>query len=231
MDQSGILSQAPTERRSTRERQLTWAAKRVLDIGVCLLLFPFGLVLFAVISLWIRLDSPGPALFIQPRIGKNGKPFRMYKFRSMQAGEPDRNERDFMQSYIQGDVIQADNDQIKPMYKPDHSGRITRAGRFLRKTSLDELPQLINIIKGEMSLVGPRPNVPWEVESYQDWHFGRLETLPGVTGLAQVRGRSGLPFDAIVKLDLEYIEKQSLSFDLKILWWTLLAVASRHGAA
>lgn len=230
MDQSRALSQASAETKTFNQRQWYGITKRILDLGLCLLILPLALPLFFLISLWIMLDSPGPALFIQERIGRGGKPFRMYKFRSMRVGEPDRVERDFMQSYIQGNVSLSPDDQFKPMFKPDHSDRITRSGRILRKTSLDELPQLINIFLGEMSLVGPRPNVRWEVESYQDWHHRRLDALPGVTGLAQVRGRSGLPFDDIVHYDLEYIEKQSAVFDIKILWWTFLTVVSRHGA-
>jgi lipopolysaccharide/colanic/teichoic acid biosynthesis glycosyltransferase len=103
-------------------------------------------------------------------------------------------------------------------------------GRILRKTSLDELPQILNVLKGEMSLVGPRPNVAWEVEAYRSWHHERLEVLPGITGLAQVRGRSAISFDHIVRYDVEYVEKQSLALDFKVLCWTLMAVFSRAGA-
>ncbi len=116
------------------------------------------------------------------------------------------------------------------IYKPAQASQITRVGRFLRKTSLDELPQVLNVLKGEMSLVGPRPNVPYEVEEYQLWHSERLEVLPGITGLAQVKGRSSISFSRIVKYDIEYIEEQSLVEDLHILVRTVLSVFSRKGA-
>lgn len=118
----------------------------------------------------------------------------------------------------------------KKFFKPARDSDVTRVGRILRKTSLDELPQIINVLKGEMSLVGPRPNIPYEVEEYRFWHHERLEVLPGITGLAQVRGRSSLSFDRIVKYDIDYVEKQSLMLDLKILWWTLTAVLHGTGA-
>jgi lipopolysaccharide/colanic/teichoic acid biosynthesis glycosyltransferase len=110
------------------------------------------------------------------------------------------------------------------IYKPVQTSQLTRVGRILRKTSLDELPQILNVLKGEMSLVGPRPNVSWEVEEYRGWHCERLEVLPGITGLAQVRGRSGISFDRIVEYDIEYVEKQGPALDLKILAWTLITV-------
>jgi lipopolysaccharide/colanic/teichoic acid biosynthesis glycosyltransferase len=116
------------------------------------------------------------------------------------------------------------------IHKPIQASEMTRVGRLLRRTSLDELPQIINVLKGEMSLVGPRPNVPWEVEEYKEWHKERLEALPGITGLAQVRGRSDITFDAIAKHDIEYIQQQSLLLDLKILWWTVLSVILADGA-
>jgi lipopolysaccharide/colanic/teichoic acid biosynthesis glycosyltransferase len=149
----------------------------------------------------------------------------------MRTGEADVSERSFMQSYIQGNLRISELTNGKAKYKPNNTNRITRVGRLLRKTSLDELPQIFNIIRGEMSLVGPRPNVPWEVDCYHDWHFRRLETLPGITGLAQVHGRSELTFDDIVKYDVEYIEKQSIFLDLKILWSTVICVLNRQGAS
>lgn len=116
------------------------------------------------------------------------------------------------------------------VFKPFTASQVTRIGSFLRKTSLDELPQILNVFKGEMSLVGPRPNVPWEVEAYKPWHHERLEVLPGITGLAQVHGRSSITFDRIVQYDIEYVQKQSLLLDLRVFWWTLAAVVARSGA-
>jgi lipopolysaccharide/colanic/teichoic acid biosynthesis glycosyltransferase len=132
-----------------------------------------------------------------------------------------------MQAFVKGEV---EDDASRVVYKPIQAAQITRVGRILRKTSLDELPQMINVLRGEMSLVGPRPNVPWEVDVYRQWHHERLEVLPGITGLAQVRGRSCIRFDSIVNRDIEYIEQRSLSLDLKILWWTFLTVVGNKGA-
>lgn len=204
-------------------------AKRVMDVALCLLAMPLVLPLLALCALAIRLDSPGPALFVQERIGKGGRRFRMYKFRTMQHNLDDSYHRAFMKAFINGRI--GDDEKGVAIYKPVQASQVTRVGRILRKTSLDELPQLINVLKGEMSLVGPRPNVPWEVEEYRGWHNERLEVLPGITGLAQVRGRSGIVFDSIVKYDIEYIEKQSLAMDLKILWWTVVSVLLGRGAS
>lgn len=212
-------------------KQLNWFLKRSLDIGICVLILPFALVLMALVSLFIIFDSPGSPIYVQERVGKCGKRFLIYKFRSMRTGEVDPTEQSFMQSYIQGNLRISELTGGKAKYKPNNTERITRVGRLLRKTSLDELPQIINIIRGEMSLVGPRPNVPWEVACYNDWHFQRLETLPGITGLAQVHGRSELTFDDIVKYDVKYIENQSILLDIKILWSTVICVLTRQGAS
>jgi lipopolysaccharide/colanic/teichoic acid biosynthesis glycosyltransferase len=203
-------------------------AKRVMDVALCLLAMPLVLLLMAICALAILLDSPGPALFVQERIGKGERRFRMYKFRTMYHNLDDSHHRGFMKAFVNGEIGDGKNDGA--IYKPVRASQITRVGRILRKTSLDELPQLINVLRGEMSLVGPRPNVPWEVEAYRSWHNERLEVLPGITGLAQVRGRSGLIFDSIVKYDIEYIERQSLALDLKILWWTLISLFFGRGA-
>jgi len=203
-------------------------AKRVMDVALCLLAIPLVLSLLAICALAIRLDSPGPVLFIQERIGKGGRRFRLFKFRTMHHNLDDSSHRTFMKAFVNGQ-IGGDGDG-REIYKPIQTSQITRVGRILRKTSLDELPQLINVLRGEMSLVGPRPNVSWEVEEYQGWHSERLEVLPGITGLAQVRGRSGITFDSIVKYDIEYIERQNLALDLKILWWTVVSVLFGKGA-
>jgi lipopolysaccharide/colanic/teichoic acid biosynthesis glycosyltransferase len=203
-------------------------AKRVMDLALCLLAMPLVLPLLALCALAIRIDSPGPVLFVQERIGKGGRRFRMYKFRTMQNNLDDSRHRDFLKAFVNGRVGGDENGGV--LYKPFQASQITRVGRILRKTSLDELPQLINVLRGEMSLVGPRPNVPWEFEEYRGWHQERLEVLPGITGLAQVRGRSGITFDSIVKYDIEYIERQSLAMDLTIMWWTVSSVLFGTGA-
>jgi lipopolysaccharide/colanic/teichoic acid biosynthesis glycosyltransferase len=221
-------------------------AKRVMDVTLCLLALPVALLFMAVCALLIRIDSPGPVIFIQERIGKGGRRFWMYKFRTMRRSLDDSSHRAFMKAYVNGQIggngngkdgrfrgvlIESParvkigtNGNGKSVYKPIRTSQVTRVGRVLRKTSLDELPQIFNVLRGEMSMVGPRPNVSWEVEEYRGWHYERLEVLPGITGLAQVRGRSAISFDSIVEYDIEYVEKQSLALDLKILWWTFISV-------
>lgn len=206
--------------------------KRLLDVFICLLLLPVGLMLMALISVAIVLDSPGSPIFMQERIGKGGKRFRLLKFRSMRIDHDTTSDQAFMQAYIEGNIhyTQDERDPDRAFFKPPNQDKITRVGRVLRKTSLDELPQIFNILRGEMSLVGPRPNVPWEVEKYCDWHLERLKVLPGITGLAQVRGRSNILFDEIVLYDIEYVRNLSLSLDLWILWQTFWIVLTGHGA-
>lgn len=202
--------------------------KRVFDIILCILALPLLLPLGILVAIAVRLDSSGPVLFIQDRVGKDGKTFKIIKFRTMYHDIDRSSHREFMKKYI-GGQMESNGDSNKT-FKPFKANQITRVGRILRKTSLDELPQLINVLKNEMSFVGPRPNVTWEVAEYSDWHAERLGALPGITGLAQVRGRSQITFDDIVKHDLEYIENQSLKLDLQILWWTVTSVLFSKGA-
>jgi len=204
-------------------------AKRVLDLVIILLALPAVLPVMAICALAICLDSPGPVCFVQDRVGKGGRRFRMYKFRTMRHNLDDSEHKVFMRAFVNGQA--GNNGSGKALYKPFRKSQVTRVGHILRKTSLDELPQLINVIKGEMNLVGPRPNVPWEVEEYRGWHKERLEVLPGLTGLAQVRGRSGISFDSIVKYDIEYIRRQGLLMDLQIMWWTVSTVFFGDGAS
>ncbi len=203
-------------------------AKRVMDIALCLLFLPVALPIMVVSALAIYFDSPGPVVFVQERIGRGGRLFRMYKFRTLVCGSDDSNCRAFLQAFVRGQLGCEGED--RGVFKPVRDPQITRVGRILRKTSIDEFPQIINVLRGEMSWVGPRPNVPCEVEVYRPWHHERLELLPGITGLAQVRGRSCIKFDTIVNYDIEYLEKQSLMLDLKILWWTLFALINNYGA-
>jgi lipopolysaccharide/colanic/teichoic acid biosynthesis glycosyltransferase len=207
------------------------AAKRILDWAFCLAALPFAAVIGAAVALAVRLDSPGPVLYRQPRVGRNGRLFRICKFRTMQEGSDDRAQRAFMKAYIQGCAVGKPLGGERVLYKPDQDEHLTRVGRILRRTSLDELPQIVNVLKGDMSLVGPRPHVPWEVEEYQPWHRRRLDALPGITGLAQVHGRSGISFDRMVEYDLDYIENSSLGLDLRILGRTLVSWARGEGAA
>ena len=212
----------------TRNRTLYGLAKRAFDIVVSavflVLLSPLMLVIGAV----VKATSPGPAILIQERVGRGGRVFPFYKFRSMYQN-PDRSaEIKFAREYINGKILSTV--EWNGIFKPANDARVTPVGRHLRKASLDELPQLFNVLKGDMSLVGPRPSMPYEVDAYKPWHRRRLEVLPGITGLAQIRGRSSLTFGDIVKIDIEYIERRSLLLDLRILLQTLPVVISGVGA-
>jgi lipopolysaccharide/colanic/teichoic acid biosynthesis glycosyltransferase len=203
--------------------------KRFFDLMICLLLLPVVIPVMVVCAIAIRLDSSGPAFFIQERIGKDGKPFQMFKFRTMQHNLDDSQHRSYMQAFVKGEVG-GGFEEGQTVFKPIKTSQITRVGAVLRKTSLDELPQLFNVFKGEMSIVGPRPNVPWEVDAYEPWHYQRLNVLPGITGLAQVRGRSTISFDNIAHHDIEYVQDCSLLLDFKILWLTVMSVFAGTGA-
>lgn len=195
--------------------------KRIFDLLICLVSLPIFLPIGLLVALAIYLDSDGPVLFVQERIGQSGKKFKIYKFRTLEHNLDNQSHREFMKNFVHGKIKKEGANTI---FKPFKKSQVTRVGNFLRKSSLDELPQLINVIKGEMSLVGPRPHVYWEVEEYEDWHKERLEVLPGITGLAQVRGRSGILFDEIIYWDIEYIRRQGLIFDCKILLETFLSL-------
>ncbi len=203
--------------------------KRLLDLVFTLAVLPVVLPLMALIALLIRFDSPGPALFKQKRVGKDGRVFEIYKFRSMAHALDDSHHRAFMKAFVQGQIGEdADGTTV---FKPFTDAQVTRVGRFLRKTSLDELPQLFNVLKGDMSVIGPRPNVLWEVEAYKTWHMERLAVLPGITGLAQVNGRSSISFDTIAQYDIEYARNLSLWLDAQIMWKTFTAVVVRRTGA
>lgn len=196
--------------------------KRGLDIILTLLILPFALPIMAVTALAIRLDSPGPILFYQKRVGFNGQTFKMVKFRSMVVGAEHQHDEIIGQN-------EDDPEGKKYQYK-DNDPRITRVGRFIRHTSIDELPQFLNILRGDMSLVGPRPALPKEVELYKAWHRQRLMVRPGLTGLWQVSGRSEIPFEEKCLLDIYYIENWSIGLDLQILVQTAPQVFFGTGA-
>jgi exopolysaccharide biosynthesis polyprenyl glycosylphosphotransferase len=204
--------------------------KRAFDATASALLILLLSPLFAVLALLVKQSSPGPVLFVQERLGRNGRPFRFYKFRSMRHDADDVVHRQFVAMFINGDQegCRARNGG-STVFKLERDPRITAIGRWLRRTSLDELPQLFNILKGEMSLVGPRPPIAYEIENYQPWHFERLKVLPGLTGLWQVMGRSRVSFNEMVHLDLHYINHWSLLLDLKILLRTVPVVLRGTG--
>jgi lipopolysaccharide/colanic/teichoic acid biosynthesis glycosyltransferase len=196
------------------------------------------------IALLVRRDSPGPAIFAQDRVGARrrvrdgrvvweARTFRFYKFRSMVQNADTHLHRTFMQAFISNDqaTLCSTKGNNATINKLTHDPRITRLGRWLRKTSLDELPQLWNVLKGDMSLVGPRPALPYEVEVYQPWHCRRLEALPGITGIWQVTARCSVDFEQSVKLDIWYVENQSFWLDLRILLLTPWTVLTSRGAA
>ena len=193
--------------------------KRVLDVLSSVILAVVLSPLIAIIAIAIKLESPGPVFFWQTRLGKDARPFLCLKFRSMREG-----------AELEQAQLEALNEAQGPIFKIRADPRLTRVGRYLRRTSLDELPQLWNVLRGEMSLVGPRPPIPAEVERYEDWHRRRLEVVPGITGLWQVSGRSELSFDEMVMLDLYYIENWSLVLDLQLLMRTIPTVLAARGA-
>jgi lipopolysaccharide/colanic/teichoic acid biosynthesis glycosyltransferase len=191
------------------------ALKRIVDIVFTLLLLPALGLIMLIIIIAIKLYSPGPIFYRQQRIGKDGKPFTMLKFRSMHVGNNNQSHREFVQRMIRENLRPADVG-LKVMKLPNDV-RITRPGKLLRLLSLDELPQFINVLRGEMSIVGPRPPLPYEVELYEPWHNQRLAAPPGITGLWQVRAHNQVSFDEMVQIDLEYIKSMSLWLDLKII--------------
>ncbi|MBN1934887.1 MAG: sugar transferase [Anaerolineae bacterium] len=193
--------------------------KRALDLILIVIGLMLGWPVLLLIALLIRIDSPGPAIFAQTRIGKNGVPFTIYKFRTMRQGADSEKAQ-----------LMDQNEGEERLFKIKDDPRVTRMGRFLRKTSLDELAQFWNVLRGEMSIVGPRPQVPSEVELYLEWHRPRLDVLPGITGMWQVSGRSELGFDEMALLDIWYVENWTLWLDIKIILKTAAVALAAKGA-
>jgi lipopolysaccharide/colanic/teichoic acid biosynthesis glycosyltransferase len=198
-------------------RGYLWS-KRAFDVLVCVLLLPIVIPVLLLCALAVRLDTPGPVVFMQDRTGRHGRRFRMFKFRTMVQNAEELKAK-----------LQHLNVLPPPDFKIPDDPRITRVGKFLRKTSLDELPQIINVMRGEMSLVGPRPT-SFAANTYDLWHTYRLEVMPGITGLWQVKGRGSTTFDERLRLDIEYIRRMSLRLDLKIIALTVGSVFNRAGA-
>lgn len=198
--------------------------KRIFDLLLTvpglIILSPF-LIILAII---IKLDSPGPVIYKQKRIGLNGRPFMCYKFRSMNYNADESLHRKHIIDFAEGRLDETQGVKLKD------DPRITRVGRFIRRNSIDELAQLFNVLKGEMSLVGPRPVIPYEADLYDLWQSERFSVLPGITGLWQVAGRSYVSFDEMLRMDIRYIRNQSLWFDILILLKTFPAILSKRGA-
>jgi len=225
------------------QRRLYFTAKRWLDVAVSGAVLLFLSPLMLVLAILVMLDSPGPAIFRQQRVNLrrrvvDGVPmwqlgtFDFLKFRTMCSGADQGKHQAYVKAFIENDeagmkAVQGSDTQVRKIV---NDPRVTRLGAILRKTSLDELPQLWNVLKGDISLVGPRPPIPYEVKMYKPWHRQRLATIQGVTGLWQISARSSVDFDEMVLLDLEYIERQSFWLDLQILVKTPWAVVKSRGA-
>ena len=205
--------------------------KRALDflLSLCALIL-ISPILF-ITGLIIKLSSPGPVLFSQTRVGYKGRQFKFLKFRSMRVNSDNSTHKDYMEKLIRGEIDKINNgSENDPHFKIKDDPRITPIGKLIRKTSIDELPQLWNVLVGDLSLVGPRPPIPYEVKVYDNWHYRRvLDVKPGVTGLWQVSGRNKTTFNEMVRLDIQYLENWSLLFDFKILLRTIKAVFHAEG--
>jgi lipopolysaccharide/colanic/teichoic acid biosynthesis glycosyltransferase len=216
---------SPVDAWALSTSRLTEAAIRLLDLVGALVLLVLLSPLLLLVALTVKIDSAGPTIYRQRRVGRHLEPFSVAKFRTMHAGTDAEAHRAYVEQMIDGDQI------ARPMAKLEEDRRITRVGSFLRRTSIDELPQLWNVVRGEMSLVGPRPPIQYEVDRYPAGSFRRFAVRPGITGLWQVRGRSLLSFRQMIELDSEYVDRRSLPLNLKILLLTLPTVMHGKGAA
>ncbi len=206
-------------------------AKRLLDIVFTLLLAPLIICIGLIVAICIKLDSQGPVFFRQKRVGQNGREFEMLKFRSMYRNADQITHQQNIMKYMNGEKLNEDGADSPMAYKATHDPRITRVGRFIRKTSLDEIPQFWNVLRGQMSLVGPRPPLPYEVELYSPHEWLRLVGKPGLTGTWQVYGRSRVTFQNMVKMDLAYLMRQSLWQDIKLILLTIPVIIFARGGA
>ncbi|OPY94477.1 UDP-phosphate galactose phosphotransferase [Bradyrhizobium sacchari] len=201
--------------------------KRALDIAICVLASPMLALVSTGVWIAIHLDSPGPALFRQRRIGRDEKPFTCFKFRTLRHNADENVHREAIRRAWANEPLS--NDPAAP-YKLTDDPRVTRVGRWLRRTSLDELPQFLNVLRGEMSIVGPRPAIPYELEYFRDWHHTRHIVKPGITGLCQVRGRGRVSPEVMLEMDVEYAMNWTLWTDLKLIALTFPVVLRGHGA-
>ena len=208
------------ESESTRGFSFYEAIKRLIDITCSFVGILVLSPLFIIIAIIIKFTSKGPVFFSQKRVGRNGKEFDMYKFRSMVVNAEELKEK-----------LAAQNEMSGPMFKMKDDPRVTKVGKFIRKTSIDELPQLWNILKGDMSLVGPRPSLPKEVAQFDEWMYKRLEVKPGLTCYWQVSGRNNIDFEDWMKLDIRYVEEKNLWIDIKLIFKTVFVLFGDKNAA
>ena len=213
---------------ATRPGLVENIARRTLDIGVAAVVLLLMAPVIAVVALTVRLSSPGPVFFRQRRLGRSMRPFTVLKFRTMRADADSALHRDYVRSLIGTDAPENPPDNL---YKLVVDPRVTKVGRVLRSWSLDEIPQLWNVLRGQMSLVGPRPVIEYEVEQYPDWYLRRFAVKPGLTGLWQVSGRNERTYEEMIRFDVEYAERRSLWMDLRILARTAIVVMRRQGVA
>jgi len=223
---TGLDVSAPALDDLVQEHRSVAAVRRTRDICGALLILAIAAPLLLVIAVAIRRDSPGPVLFRQRRVGRGMRPFTVLKFRTMRIDSDSAPHREYVQALIGGDA-----DRRQGLYKLTGDTRVTRVGHVLRHWSLDELPQLWNVVRGDMSLVGPRPVIPYEVEHYPAWYLGRFAVRPGLTGLWQVSGRNERTYEEMVRLDLDYVAGQTLRTDAVILVKTVGVVLGRDGVA
>jgi lipopolysaccharide/colanic/teichoic acid biosynthesis glycosyltransferase len=202
--------------------------KRILDIFFTLLILLPLCIVMGVVAALIRFDSKGPIFFRQKRVGQNGVEFKMLKFRSMYVHADDSPHRNAVRLYMNGDILNGET-ATENLYKLTNDPRVTRVGCFIRKMSIDELPQFINVLRGEMTLVGPRPPIPYEVEVYSTRDHLRLSGKPGLTGTWQVYGRSRVTFSEMVEMDIAYLQQQSMWQDLKLIALTLPVMLMGRG--
>ena len=206
------------------------AVKRAMDVAVVLVVLVIGLPVWLLIALLIKLTSAGPVFYRGTVIGRGGVAFRYYKFRTMVTGGDNTAHKQWLEQFVKQDAAFAQDDSGNKVFKVVNDPRITSVGRWLRKLSLDEVPQMLNVLKGDMSLVGPRPPVPYEYEHYDDWAKQRLSVTPGITGLYQVTARSQVGFSGMVAIDLDYIHRRSLWLDLQIMLKTPIVMLLGKGA-
>jgi lipopolysaccharide/colanic/teichoic acid biosynthesis glycosyltransferase len=229
MEAHGLTHQETTAQVGEQHRAIN-ILRRGFDLFSSLLLILMLSPLLVGIALAVRIDSRGPALFRQRRVGHREREFTLYKFRSMRVDADPRGHQEYVTALIKGENASQTNGN-ESLYKLAVDNRITLVGRWIRRWSLDELPQLFNVVKGDMTLVGPRPAIPYEVSEYPSWYRERFSVKPGLTGYWQVSGRNERTYEEMVRLDIEYAERRSLSLDLLILLKTPWVVLSRKGAA